>query len=214
MPRTVRDPRLVGQAGRAFNVWEGLKQLDQFFQGKDPVHKTMRRLVKRLEKAGIPYVIVGGMALYFHEYRRATNDVDLVVTPEGLAEFRKQFVPKNYSLIEGRSRHFLDKQSQVKVDILVMGGIPGRGHQTPIRFPDPNVVGEVIDNVRVADLPTLIEMKLAARRHQDFADVEKLILFNNLDESFAQRVHPSVRQDYIECLEEKRRQDDYDARNG
>ena len=56
--------------------------------------------------------------------------------------------------------------------------------------------------------------KLAARRHQDFADVVNLIHFNGLDESFAERLHPSLRRDYIECLEEKRREDEYEARNG
>ena len=212
MRRTTRDPRLVGHAGRPFEFWEGMKQLDQFFQGKDPVHKSMLRIVKRLEKAKIPYVVVGGMALYIHNYRRATNDVDLLLTPEGLAEFRKRFVPKHYEPLPEHPRHFLDKMNQVKVDILVTGGIPGRGHATPIRFPDPTVVGEVIDNTRVVNLAMLIEMKLAARRYQDFADVENLIKFNDLDESFANKLHPTVRDDFLECLESKRRGDKYDDR--
>jgi hypothetical protein len=33
------------------SFWDRLKQIDMFFQGRDPVHKTMRRAVKRLEKA-------------------------------------------------------------------------------------------------------------------------------------------------------------------
>jgi hypothetical protein len=214
MRRTAPDPRLVGHAGRPFDAWEGLKQLDQFFQGKDPVHKSMRRLVKRLDKAGISYVLVGGMALFFHDYRRATNDVDLLLTEQGLAEFRQRFVPKNYAPTEGRPRHFVDKTSRVEIDILVAGGIPGRGHPTPIRYPDPSAVGELIDSISVVNLPTLVQLKLAARRHQDFADVEKLIRFNDLDESFAERLDPSVRRDYIECLEEKRRDDEHDARQG
>jgi hypothetical protein len=61
---------------------------------------------------------------------------------------------------------------------------------------------------------TLIQMKLAARRHQDFADVVNMIRFNDLDESFTERLHPSVRRDYSECLDEKRRDDEYLARNG
>jgi hypothetical protein len=44
--------------------------------------------------------------------------------------------------------------------------------------------------------------------------VVNLIRFNDLDETFAQRLHRTLRQDYIECLEEKRREDEYDARNG
>ena len=82
----------------------------------------------------------------------------------------------------------------------------------PIAFPDPDQVGEIIRNVRVVNLTTLIQLKLAARRHQDFADVVNLIAVRNLDESFRTRLHPSVRQDFIECLEEKRREEEYLAR--
>jgi hypothetical protein len=214
MRRTAPDPRLVGPARRPFRLHEAIKQIDMFFQKRDPVHKTLNRVVKRLEKAGIRYVLVGGMALVAHKYERMTKDVDLLLTPEGLSEFCKRFVPKSYVLAGDRPRHFIDTLNQVNVDILVMGGIPGRGHVTPIRFPDPAMVGEVIENVCVVNLHTLIQMKLAARRHQDFADVEKLIRFNDLDETFAERLHPSVRGDYIHCLEEKRRDDEYEAREG
>jgi cobalamin-dependent methionine synthase I len=62
------------------------------------------------------------------------------------------------------------------------------------------------------NLPTLVQLKLAARRYQDFADVVALIRANNLDEAFAEQLHTSVRQDYVECLEEKRREDEYETR--
>src|SRR5262249_30733531 len=68
---------------RPVSFWKRLKELSMFFQGRDEVHKTMRRLAKRLDKANIPYVIVGGMAVFAHHYRRATDDVDILLTPEG-----------------------------------------------------------------------------------------------------------------------------------
>ncbi len=71
-----------------------------------------------------------------------------------------------------------------------------------------------IEKFEVINLETLIQLKLAARRYQDFADVVALIGANQLDETFADRLHKSVRGDYIECLEEKRREDEYEARNG
>jgi hypothetical protein len=63
-------------------------------------------------------------------------------------------------------------------------------------------------------LVALVQLKLAARRHRDFADVVSLIGTHDLDESFAEKLDPSVRGDYIECLEEKRREDEYEAREG
>ena len=83
-----------------------------FFQGRDEVHKTLRRVVKRLERAGISYAALGGMAVNAHGYRRTTGDVDLLLTPEGLEEFRKKFVPKNY---EQGSSGFRCKTTEIPV---------------------------------------------------------------------------------------------------
>jgi hypothetical protein len=189
-----------------------LKELDMFYQGKDQVHKTMRRLVKRLEKANIPYALVGGMAVFFHEHRRATNDVDVLLSKEGFDEFRKRLVGKNYEPVPGRGHRFVDRANQVKLDILVTGYFPGTGKPGPIAYPDPEQVRESIENIQVVNLATLIQLKLAARRHRDFGDVVDLIRVHDLDEGFLDRLHPSVRRDFIECLEEKRREEEYEAR--
>jgi hypothetical protein len=197
---------------RPFSYRQRLKEIWMFFQGKDEVHKTMRRLVKRLEKAKIPYAIMGGMAVNAHKYRRTTGDLDVLLTAEGLEEFRKRFVPKLYQTVEGRPRRFVDRANDITVDFLVAGRFPGSGKPGPIAFPDPSKVSETVEKYQVVDLVTLIQLKLAARRHRDFGDVVELIRFNDLDESFADRLHNSLRRDYIECLEEKRREDEYEAR--
>jgi hypothetical protein len=183
-----------------------------FFQKNDPVHKTMRRIIKNLEKAKIPYALVGGMAVNLHGHRRTTNDVDILLTTEGLAEFRKRYVPKQYEAHERLPRRFTDRKNAVTIDFLLAGLYPGSGRPGPIAFPDPATASQTVEEIHVIDLATLIQLKLAARRHQDFADVVSLIRVQQLDETFAERLHPSVRSDYIECLEEKRREDEYQAR--
>jgi hypothetical protein len=197
---------------KPFSLTRRLKEIDMFFQGRDPVHQTMRRTAKLLDKAGIAYAIVGGMALNAHRYRRTTGDVDFLLTAKGFEEFRKQFVSVHYDPIPGRKRRFTDRANGVTIDILVTGLFPGTGKPGPIAFPDPSAVGQVIDKYRFVVLPTLVELKLAARRYRDFGDVVELIRFNELNESFQERLHPSVRQDFIECLAEKRREDEYEAR--
>jgi hypothetical protein len=141
----------------------------------------MRRLVRRLEKAGIVYAVVGGMAVEAHKYRQTTANVDLLLTREGLEEFRRRFVKKNYQPMEGRSRRFVDRENDVMVHFLVTGMFPGSGEPGPIAYPAPAEVGEVIEKVSVVNLPTLIELKLAARRYKDFGDVVELIRANDLD---------------------------------
>ncbi len=185
-----------------------------FFEGGDKVHQTMNRLVEALEAAGIPYAIMGGMAVNAHGHARTTADVDVLLTREGFDEFRKRLVGTSFDPVPQRGRRFTDRANGVKLDVLVAGHYPGSGKPGPVAFPAPGDVSEVIEGKRVVNLPTLIQLKLAARRHQDFADVVNLIGIHNLDEEYLDKLHPSLHRDFIECLEEKRREDEYEAREG
>jgi hypothetical protein len=204
--------RRAALSERPFSYDERLQEIAMFFQGKDEVHKVMRRLARRLDRAEIPYAIVGGMALNAHRYERTTKDVDILLSADGFDEFCERFVPKNYERVPRRPRRFVDRVNGVMIDFLVTGKFPGSGQPGPIVYPDPAEVSETIDKKQVVNLPTLVQLKLAARRYQDFADVVALIRFNELDESFQAQLHPSVRRDFIECLEEKRREDEHEAR--
>lgn len=183
-----------------------------FFQGTDPVHATMRRIADLLERAGIPYAIMGGMAVNAHRYERTTNDVDFLLTAEGLGDLVRRHLGQEFDGVSGRPRRFRDRQNDVTFDVLVTGMYPGSGKPGPITFPDPAAVSELIQDRRYVSLPILIQLKLAARRHRDFGDVVSLIAVHDLDESFADQLHPAVRRDYTECLDEKRREDEYEAR--
>lgn len=191
---------------------ERLREISMFFDGSDKVHQTMRRVVQKLEEAGISYAIVGGMAVNAHEHRRTTGDVDFLLTADGLAAFGRLFVSQDFQRVPGRSRRFLDPLTKITFDVVVTGMFPGSGRPGPVAFPDPSAVCQLIEIASFVNLRTLIELKLAARRYKDFGDVVELIGVHNLDESFAQQLHPSVRGDYIECLEEWRRELEYEAR--
>jgi hypothetical protein len=196
-----------------FSFDQSLREISMFFEGKDEVHKSLRRLIKRLERNDITYALIGGMALAAYHFRRATEDVDILLTPADFAEFKRLFVPKNYAPVPGRGRRFVDRTNAVTLDILLTGLYPGSGKPGPIAFPDPAEVSQTIEKYQVLNLAAFVQLKLAARRYQDFADVVNLIRHNELDESFADKLHESVRGDYIECLEEKRCEDEYEARN-
>ena len=213
MPRLANKKRLARKA-KAFNFWDRLKEIDMFFQKRDKVHQSMYRLVKRLEKAKIPYAIMGGMAVNAHNHQQTTGNVDVLLTQNGIHEFRDIFVPRDYSPVPQKSRRVVDRRNDVVIQFLVAGQFPGSGKPGPIAFPDPSDVAELKEKVRVVDLLTLIQLKLAAGRYRDFGDVVSLINMNHLDEAFLDQLHASVRRDFIECLDEKRREDEYIARNG
>jgi hypothetical protein len=61
----------------AFSFTQRLKEIDRFFQGRSPIHQTMRRLARKLEEAETPYAIIGGMAVNAHGYVQTPDDVDI-----------------------------------------------------------------------------------------------------------------------------------------
>src|SRR5438552_7586383 len=151
-----------------FDFSKRLTEISMFFQKNDLVHQSLRRLAKRLEKAGIPYAVMGAMAVNLHGARRTTDDVDVLLTGQGLERFRRELTPKFYKPVEGRPRRFVEKKSEVQFDVLVTGRLPGSGKLGPFAFPDPSEVAQEIENIRVISLPQLIQLKLAARRYYDF----------------------------------------------
>ena len=79
------------------SVDEMLRESDDFFLERGPVHNTLRALAERLEREGIPYAVLGGMALYLLGFRRLTTDVDVLMTREGLRAFRERLVGRGYA---------------------------------------------------------------------------------------------------------------------
>jgi hypothetical protein len=199
-------------AARPFSFVERLREIGMFFDGRDRVHQAMRTVAAVFEKNHIAYAIIGGMAVNAHRHARTTGDVDFLVRTEALPVIRDLAAQGVFTAVPSRPRRFIDPATGVHFDVLLTGMYPGNGRPGPIVFPDPQAVLEVVKELPVVNLKTLIELKLAARRYQDFADVVNLIASNNLDESFLNQLHESVRGDFIDCLEEKRREDEYERR--
>jgi hypothetical protein len=89
MAKLKLDPRVL----RLRPADEILEESEAFFMNKGKVHKTLKRLTKDLEDEGICYALIGGMALNLWGYTRETVDVDVLLTREGLEQFRKRLVP-------------------------------------------------------------------------------------------------------------------------
>ena len=175
---------------------------DDFFMKKGIVFETMRRLAQRLETEGIPYAVIGGMALAAHGYVRMTLDIDILITPDGLALFREKLLGHGYVLdFPGAEKSFRDTETNVKIEVITAGEFPGDGLPKPVAFPDPEDQTILEDNVRVIILETLIELKLAsglsaANRMRDLADVQDLIVALNLPSKLMDKLDKSVRSDY------------------
>ena len=172
------------------------------FERSSEVFVTLDRLARRLNDIGVPYALVGGLALFHHGYERFTTDVDLLVTPEGLATIHERLVGLGYLPGFTGSKNLKDVDNGVKIEFLVTGGYPGDGLAKPVSFPDPAEVSEVIEGIRIVNLPTLIDLKLASGtaewRQKDLVDVQALIHELRLPQDFAEKLDPFVRPLYLD----------------
>jgi hypothetical protein len=183
-----------------------LRESEMFHSGTGQVHKTLQRLAEDLETAGIPYAIIGAMALNAHGYPRETVDVDVLVTREGLDAFHNRYVGRGYRPeFPGARKSFRNTVTNVKVEFITAGEYPGDGKPKPVVFPDPAAVATTIGSARIVSLPKLIELKLASgmtnpARLRDLADVQDLIRILGLDEALGESLDTYVRQTYLDLL--------------
>jgi hypothetical protein len=178
-----------------------LREGSMHFEKESAVHKTLRKITQRLFELGIPYALVGDMAMFFHGYRRFTEHVDILVTPQGLKEIHRRLEGRGYIPPFAGSKHLRDTEFGVKVEFLTTGDYPGDGKPKPVAFPDPVNASVLIDNVSCLTLPRLIELKLASGisnpgRLNDLGDVQRMIQVLDLPENLCEQMDPFVREKY------------------
>lgn len=171
--------------------------------GTSDVHAALHRITRQLDEIGVPYAIVGGMAVNAHGHQRTTTDVDLLLTAEGLQRFKAQALGRGWVEKFPGSRGVTDAANRVPIDMLLTGGIPGDGTPHGVVFPDPATATIEMQGRKYLSLAKLIELKLASGlsapdRLQDHADVLALIRANGLGEHFADSLHTYVQPKYRE----------------
>jgi hypothetical protein len=180
---------------------------DRHFQRENEVFKTLRKIARRLDELGIPYAIVGGMALDAHGFRRLTVDVDLLVTPDGLKTIHEKLEGLGYVPPFAGSKQLRDTENGVRIEFLVTGQFPGDGKPGPVAFPNPAEVSTRIDGLAYLSLSKLVELKIASgmtggvARMKDFSDVVALIEALSLPAEFAASLDPYAQPKYLELWE-------------
>ncbi len=193
-----RDPRWA--------LSEGSRHFDE----KSAVFSALHGIAGRLGELGIPYAVVGGMALFNHGLRRFTEDVDILVTKEGLKTIHKKLAGLGYLPPHAQSKHLKDTQLGVRIEFLTSGEFPGDGKPKPVSFPEPDKVSIVSDGISYINLPALIEIKLASGmtspgRLKDLSDVLELIKILHLSGDYADQLNPYVVDKYRELWGEARK---------
>ncbi len=180
---------------------EVTRRVDAFFMKVSQVHDAARRLARALDDLHIPYALAGGLAANVHGHVRTTADIDVVITPEGLAAFKCRWLGRGWVEKFPGSNGMRDAVTEVPIDVLLTGAFPGDGKPKPVAFPHPAIGVLSEDGYRVLPLQTLLELKIASgmtapHRPHDLADSIELIRRNGLAEDFP--VHSYVAEKYRE----------------
>lgn len=189
---------------------EGLR----YFMGQGHLNNALSRLCTDLERHDIDYMVIGAVALLAYGYPRFTEDIDLVMTAEGLEKFHQELIGLGYvPAFKGAKKRLRETKEGVNIEVITAGEYPGDGKPKPVSFPVPADASNEIDGVRIVTLEKLIELKLASGmsapdRLKDLADVQELIKLRGLTSDFAESLNPYVREKFLElsrAVEQARR---------
>ena len=194
-------PRLNREREERF--FAGAREATRFFMGESDVQRALEKIARLFEEDGIPYAVIGALALNAYGYRRATVDVDVLLTREGLEAFTAKHLGLGYVQKFPGSKGLRDTENGVPVDVVLAGEFPGDGKPKPVTFPDPATAAVRGERVALLPLPRLIELKLASgmtapHRLKDLADVLEVIRAQDLPAEFAGELDPFVRDKYRE----------------
>ena len=176
----------------------------RYFMGEGLLNNALSRLVADLRGHDIDYLIIGAMALVAYGYPRFTEDIDVVVTTEGLQRFHDELVGLGYKpAFAGARKRLRSTVDATPIELIAAGEFPGDGKPKPVAFPEPADAAVEIDGINFPTLEKLIELKLASGitapdRLKDLADVQELIKIHRLSNEFAERLNPYVREKYLE----------------
>src|ERR1044072_9994814 len=137
---------------------EGLR----YMKGRGSLNNALAQLCEDLDAHGIDYMVIGAVALMAHGYPRFTEDIDLVLTREGLDAFHRELVGLGYlPAFEGARKRLRATRGGVPVEVILAGEYPGDGLPKPVSFPEPASASVELDGVGVVSIGRLVEFNTA-----------------------------------------------------
>ena len=170
---------------------------------------SFKEIVRTLDAADVRYFVVGGLAVIAHGYGRTTYDVDLVIqleagnirrafdalrdigyhptVPITAEQFSDPALRESWQLDKGMLvlKFWSDLHKETRLDVFVTEPFPfedERRHAVP-REVVPGLLAPVVG------LETLLEMKRAANRPKDLADIDELNLLYGKTSSYDRPAH-------------------------
>ena len=131
----------------------------------------------------VEYVLLGGMAVNIHGYRRSTGDMDLFVNPTVNNHRKLEKVHSDFGMMMGEMAKAKNFTDTVKFDVYTFGVSPiqidimtackgitfDEAYQNAEKF----IINKTIP-INVIEYHVLVKAKKAASRKRDLADIEEL----------------------------------------
>jgi hypothetical protein len=155
-------------------------------------------------------VLVGGWAVWHQGFiGRVTQGLEIVLAAESVESLIRASSVSGFEILApkpGRWPKLIHKETGIQLDILPEGARPGVATKlAPTTIPHPAKMGGSGRILNYISLPSLIELKLAAGRARDEADVVELIRVNpeHLDSVRAHlgRVHSGYVEHFNQLVE-------------
>ncbi|MEX0643631.1 MAG: hypothetical protein WD468_13085 [Pirellulales bacterium] len=141
--------------------------------------RVVRALDQVLHACDCEAVVGGGWAVWRHGYvGRVTQDIDIALPTARIDDFLRTASVSGFDILrqpEGRWPKLCHRETGIEVDVLPEGPPPGTASPpAPTTIPHPKEMGAVRGALKYMSLSSLIELKLAAGRLRDDADVLEL----------------------------------------
>ena len=166
------------------------------------VERLLRKVAKALEKAHVPYAVVGGNAVAAWVATvddgavRATKDVDILVRRADLAAVTEALQGVGLMPVEVLGVvMFVDRRRpNPKTGVhVVFANERIRPHYTH-PAPDPEDAVRIGEGFLIVDLPALVRMKLQSYRRVDQVHIEDLLSVDLIDAALIRKLPPHLRK--------------------
>lgn len=167
-------------------------------RGVEQVNERLRKTVRILEEAGVPYAVIGGHAVRAWVAQvdvaalRTTQDVDILVRPADLPALTAVmtaagFHHRNTSGLDMFVEH-PDASARDAVHVLLVGTVERAGE------PNPDITPAVrADDFQTVALETLVRMKLNAFRRKDQVHLLDMLSLGMIDAAWLDKYPEPLR---------------------
>ena len=143
----------------------------------DLFEETMA-LLTELERHGVPYAVVGALALAIHGVPRATTDIDLLVRPDDVEATLRVAETRGFG-VRALPMRFSDglevrRSSKVEAPLLLTLDLLLVNENLESVWASRERIATERGSVWVVSRQGLIDMKAWAGREQDLADIRRL----------------------------------------